>query len=173
MEGSDVPSTYLSLRQAAEAAGCSESTLRRLVKSGEVPHFQEDTRTGFRYLIEASSIPVIAHKASMRRPAGRPAARRVGGPGLQDFSVGSVMEASRSEEKMAALQSERDVLRLENERLWRQLDRLTETMSRLALPASNPPDEEGSTSEGRRPQAGRFRFWDWFWDWFWGREEGK
>jgi len=166
VKASDPGSEYYTLREAAHQAGCSESTLRRLVKSGDVPYVQEETKTGFRYLFEPSTISVIAHKASMRKPAGRPAGRRVGGRSLQPSMYEGLQEASEGIEELATLRAQRELLRAENARLWLQVERLTESVTRLALPASRT--SEGmlpeTTSEGL-PAARRG-----FWDWFFGRE---
>lgn len=156
------PVSYLTLHEAAQLAGCSDSTLRRLVKSGDVPHLQEETKTGFRYLFEPSVVPLIAHKASMRRPSGRPGGRRVTGERLQSFSDGAYQEASRLAQELAAVRAERDLLRAENARLWSQIERLTESVTRLALPASKPP-EEAQTAEGSEKGGPRkYGFWDYF-----------
>jgi len=165
-EPSSHPTGYYTLREAAREAGCSESTLRRLVKSGDVTCLQEETKTGFRYLFEPSTIPVIAHKASMRRPAGRPSARRVGGQAIQSSIYEGSQEASTDLAEVATLRVERDLLRAENTRLWTQIDRLTESVTRLALPPARTPAESASEepSEGlKSPRRG-------FWDWFFGRE---
>lgn len=163
-----IPSTagteHYTLRQAAHEAGCSESTLRRLVKSGDVPYLQEETKTGFRYLFEPSTIPLIAHKASMRRPSGRPPGRRVGGISTQPSKYEGLQEASTTVEELAGLRVERDLLRAENSRLWSQIERLTESVTRLALPAARTSDEvpsEGAPG-GTTPEKGGFRIWDWF-----------
>ncbi len=167
-EASVPPSEYYTLREASREAGCSESTLRRLVKGGDVPFVQQETKTGFRYLFEPSAIPVIAHKASMRRPAGRPSSRRVGGRTVQPSRYEVDQEASEGHDEAAAIRVERDLLRAENARLWAQIERLTESVTRLALPPSRTPEEatpaeppEGSA----KPRRG-------FLDWFFGRDAG-
>jgi hypothetical protein len=161
-----IPSTastdHYTLRQAAHEAGCSESTLRRLVKSGDVPYVQEETKTGFRYLFEASTIPLIAHKASMRRPSGRPPGRRVGGATIQTSKYEGLQEASTALEELAALRAERDLLRAENSRLWSQVERLTESVTRLALPAARTPDEVASEEAAEGRASVRRTIWDWF-----------
>ena len=153
---------YLTLREAAREAGCSESTLRRLVKSGDVPYVQQETRTGFRYLFEPSTISVIAHKASMRRPAGRPSGRRVGGGTLQPSAYQGLQEASGGLEELATLRAERELLRAENSRLWTQIERLTESVTRLALPASRSSEAEASETPAKASPKPRWSFWDYF-----------
>jgi len=162
------PVQYYTLREASREAGCSESTLRRLVKSGEVPFVQEETKTGFRYLFEASNLAVIAHKASMRRPSGRPSSRRVGGSTVQPFGEGGLQEASVASDEAAVLRVERDLLRAENARLWLQIERLTESLTQLALPPAKPPDEGPNMEAFSREREPRGRRG--FWDWFFGRE---
>jgi hypothetical protein len=168
-----IPSTsgsdHYTLRQAALEAGCSESTLRRLVKSRDVPYLQEETKTGFRYLFEPSTIPVIAHKASMRRPSGRPPGRRVGGDGRQASTYEGLQEASTSVEEVSALRVERDLLRAENSRLWSQIERLTESVTRLALPAARTPGEVASEEAAEGRSSVRRSIWDWFF----GRNPGR
>jgi len=132
------------------------------VKANEVPFIQEETRAGFRYLFEASVIPVIAHKASMRRPSGRSPYRRPEGYYHQPSSAEGLQEASSMMEELAAIRAERDLLRVENSRLWSQVDRLTDSVTRLALPASRPPEEVPSEEETGRGQPERRGFWDWF-----------
>ena len=162
-EASTSGSDYLTIREAAEAAGCSASTLRRLVKASEVPFVQEETTAGFRYLFSASDIPLIAHKSAMRRPRGR----RPGGGTLQPSSEPTLREDANLREELAALRAERELLRAENARLWAQLERLTETVSRLALPAAR----ETALPAKQPPRVGR---WQAFVNWFHGRsgEEG-
>lgn len=157
---------YLTLKEAARQAECSDSTLRRLVKAGEVPHLQEETKTGFRYMFEASTVNVIAHKAAMRRPSGRPSGRRVEGRTLQPSTDQGGLEASSSAVEMAAVRAERDLLKAENARLWTQIDRLTESVTQLALPPSRAPEEEG-VAEARPVANQGGRSW---WDWFFGRK---
>jgi len=77
------------------------------------------------------------------------------------------LEASSNLEELAALRVERDLLRAENARLWSQVERLTESVTRLALPPSKAPEEAtpGGPSEvetGRRKRS--------VWDWFFGRD---
>jgi len=156
------PSQYLTLREAARQAGCSESTLRRLVKSNDVPYVQEETKTGFRYLFEPSTIGVLAHKASMRRPAGRPSGRRVGGSTVQPSTYEALQEASWSPEEIAALRVERELLRAENARLWLQIERLTESVTRLALPPSRTPEPEATSGSPGGESPSKRGFWDWF-----------
>ncbi|MBM3476785.1 MAG: helix-turn-helix domain-containing protein [Armatimonadetes bacterium] len=157
---------YYTLREAAREAGCSEATLRRLVKSGDVPYVQQETKTGFRYLFEPSTIAVIAHKASMRRPAGRPSGGRVGGRSLQASRYEALQEASEGIQEVAALRTERDLLRAENARLWLQVERLTESVTRLALPPSRTLEAEPlEGASGAKPTAKRS-----FWNWFFGRD---
>ena len=172
-EASEDPGTYYTLREAAREAGCSESTLRRLVKGGDVPYVQEETKTGFRYLFQPSTVPVIAHKASMRRPSGRPSGRRVGGLTIQSSRYEGLQEASSNSEDTAALRVERDLLRAENARLWSQIERLTESLTRLALPPSRTSEEAlpAESSEGKPSR--KKGFWDWFPAWFFGRESGE
>jgi len=165
-QASSEGSQYCTLREAAAQAGCSESTLRRLVKTGDVPCVQEETKTGFRYLFEPSTIAIIAHKASMRRPSGRPSNRRVGGSSLQASRYEGLQEASEGREEEAALRIERDLLRAENARLWAQIERLTESITRLALPPAKTP-EEAPPMEGAEVRPSRRPG---FWDWFFGRE---
>jgi hypothetical protein len=164
-ESSAAEPSYLTLREASGLAGCSESTLRRLVKTGDVPFVQEETKTGFRYLFEPSTIPVIAHKASMRRPSGRPSSRRVGDHTRQPSKYEGSQEASTTMEESAALRVERDLLRAENARLWLQVERLTESVTRLALPPSRAP-EEATSLEAPEEKAAPKRSWL---DWFLGR----
>ncbi len=130
VEPSRQASTYLTMKQAAQAAGCSESTLRRLVKASEVPFLQEDTTAGFRYLFRSEDVPLIAHKSSMRRPRGR----RVESSTIQPSTSTGLQEASTLREELASARTERDLLRAENARLWAQIERLTESVTRLALP---------------------------------------
>ena len=158
----------LTLREAAREAGCSDSTLRRLVKSGEVPFSQEETSTGFRYMFEASTISVIAHKAAMRRPSGRPSSRRPEGVALHASNVEAIQEASRQAAELAELRVERDLLRAENSRLWAQIERLTESVTQLALPASRTSvSDDNEKAEVRERVTG---FWSRATDWFWGRD---
>lgn len=164
-ETSTEPLNRLTLKQAARQAGCSDSTLRRLVKAGEVPFAQEETKTGFRYMFEQESVSIIAHKAAMRRPSGRPSSGSFGGHGLQTSNSEALLEASIAGEQLAALKAERDLLRAENARLWAQVERLTESVTRLALPASRRAEEE-SASAPMSASKGRG-----FWDWFLGRAE--
>lgn len=161
-EPSGRPSPQLTLKQAARQAGCSESTLRRLVKAGEVPFSQEDTRTGFRYVFDGDIVNVIAHKAAMRRPGGRPSSGRAGGSGIQSSRFEAFQEASVAREELAALKAERDLLRAENARLWTQVERLTESVTRLALPASRTLDEEGLEASRETRTVERPSFWHWF-----------
>ena len=166
-EASDSAAAYLTLREAARQAGCGESTLRRLVKAHEIPFVQDETRTGFRYLFEPSVVPVIAHKASMRRPSGRPSVSRVGGPTLQPFDAEGFQEASRALQELSALRAERELLAAKNARLWDQVQRLTDSVTRLALPPFKPPQDIASEEfqeGGRSPRRT-------FWDWFFGRSE--
>jgi excisionase family DNA binding protein len=161
-ETSSQPSPSLTLKQAARQAGCSESTLRRLVKAGEVPFTQEETKTGFRYMFEASVLPVIAHKAAMRRPSGRPSVGRVGGGALQASTNVASQEASIAREELAAIRAERDLLKAENARLWAQIERLTESVTRLALPPSRRPEDEGLEGSDQAEKPPRRTFWDYF-----------
>jgi excisionase family DNA binding protein len=155
----------LTLKQAARQAGCSDSTLRRLVKAGEIPFTQEDTKTGFRYMFDADLVSVIAHKAAMRRPSGRPSSGRVEGDALQASRAQAIPEASIARDELAALRAERDLLKAENARLWNQVERLTESVTRLALPPSRRAEGEGlEAPRGGRESAARS-----FWDWFFGR----
>jgi hypothetical protein len=153
VKASPAPSEYLTLRETAHVIGCSESTLRRLVKTSDIPALQQETASGFRYLVRREHIPLVAHKATMRRPRGR----RAEGQTLQPSSVEALQEASGAREELAAVKAERDLLRAENMRLWTQLDRLTESVSRLALPARR--EEESAPSEA---PGGWRRFADWF-----------
>lgn len=155
----------LTLKQAARQAGCSDSTLRRLVKAGEVPFTQEETKTGFRYMFDADLVSLIAHKAAMRRPSGRPSAGRVEGATLQGSMGQALQEASVSRDELATLRAERDLLKAENARLWAQVERLTESVTRLALPPSRRVEEEALEAPAG-PEAGQTRTW---WDWFFGR----
>jgi hypothetical protein len=161
VEPSREASDYLSLRDAALAAGCSESTVRRLIKASEIPFVQEDTQAGFRYLVRTLDIPVIAHKASMRRPRGRMA----GGHTLQPSNMGTLQEAMQTREELAAVKTERDLLRSENQRLWTQVERLTESVTRLALPERRIAEAPGEASTSGS--------WGRFWDWFLGRGGGE
>lgn len=161
VEPSKEPSQYLSLRDAALAAGCSESTIRRLVKASQVPFIQEETQAGFRYLLRASDIALIAHKATMRRPRGRMAE----GQTLQPSNGESLQEAIHIREELAAARAERDLFRSENQRLWAQVERLTESVTRLALPERRVQEVT--------PQAGSSGAWAGFWDWFLGRGGGE
>jgi excisionase family DNA binding protein len=158
VEPSREASDYLTMKEAAQNAGCSESTIRRLVKASEVPFLQEETAAGFRYLFRADDIPLIAHKATMRRPRGR----RVEGPSLQPSSMSSLQEASTLREELAAVKTERDMLRTENSRLWSQVERLTESVTRLALP------ERATSPEPPAPQVSG-GLWGGLRDWFLGR----
>jgi hypothetical protein len=162
VKASETGGEYYTLREASREAGCSESTLRRLVKSGDVPYVQEETKTGFRYLFEPSTISVIAHKASMRRPAGRPAGGRVGGRSVQTSRYEGPQEASEGGQEIATLRAERDLLRAENARLWLQVERLTESVTRLALPASRIPQSENGEASAEGGAAEKRGFWDWF-----------
>jgi len=152
----------LTLKQAARQAGCSDSTLRRLVKAGEVPFNQEETKTGFRYMFEADLVSVIAHKAAMRRPSGRPSSRRVGEGTLQASRLEANQEASIARDELAVLRAEKDLLKAENARLWSQVERLTESVTRLALPPSRRAEEEALEAPGRGQERGSRTFWDWF-----------
>ncbi len=160
VEPSSEPSEYLSLKDAALAAGCSESTIRRLVKASEVPFLQEETRAGFRYLLRRDQIPLIAHKASMRRPRGR----MVEGPTIQPSSHDTLQEAMQVREELAAVRAERDLLRSENQRLWVQIERLTDSVTRLALP-------ERQVQEGPPVRPPGASWLGGFWNWFVGRGE--
>ena len=152
----------LTLKQAARQARCSDSTLRRLVKAGEVPFTQEETKTGFRYMFEADLVSVIAHKAAMRRPSGRPSERRVEGHTLQASSPQALQEASIPRDELAVLRAERELLKAENARLWSQVERLTESVTRLALPASRRAEEEALEAPRGEQEARPRTFWDWF-----------
>jgi excisionase family DNA binding protein len=154
----------LTLKEAARQAGCSDSTLRRLVKAGEVPFSQEETKSGFRYMFDAETVSIIAHKAAMRRPSGRPSNGRAGGTPLQASSTRALQEPSVSIAELATLRAERDLLKAENVRLWAQIERLTESVTRLALPPSRGVEETGLEAQ---TVAGRERR-SW-WDWFFGR----
>ena len=159
---SDQGPAHFTLKEAAREAGCSDSTLRRLVKAGEVPFTQEETKTGFRYMFEASTVPIIAHKAAMRRPSGRPSTRRAEGRGLQASRNGALQEASISREEVAVLRAERELLKAENQRLWAQIERLTESVAQLALPASRYSAQEGDREPDVKAEVPRRRFWDYF-----------
>ena len=73
------------------------------------------------------------------------------------------------EVELASLKTERDLLRVENTRLWRQVERLTDSVTQLALPASHEPDVEGTETPntlgvGATPAASKPpkpSFWDW------------
>lgn len=162
VEPSREASSYLTMKQAAQATGCSESTLRRLVKASEVPFLQEDTTAGFRYLFRSEDVPLIAHKSSMRRPRGR----RVEGHTIQPSTPTGLQEASTLREELASARTERDVLRTENSRLWAQIERLTESVTRLALP------ERSVVQEPPAPASTR-GFWEGLRDWFMGRGGGE
>ena len=143
----------LTLREAAEAAGCSVSLARKLVRSGEVPAHEEKTARGFRYVIDAEVLPVLAHKAAMRL-TGRGEA--VSGGVLPSRKEDSRTFTVRADEDGS--QGERELLRAENARLWEQIarlteqnTRLTEAVTRLALPpAREEPEPPAAPREEKR-----------------------
>lgn len=51
-----MPSVYLTIQQAAAAIGCSEKTVRRLVKAGTLPAERVDTPTGFVYRLAPEAV---------------------------------------------------------------------------------------------------------------------
>lgn len=136
---SEIPAQPLTLKQAAEQAGCSVSLVRKLVRAHEVPSSQEQTNRGFRYVIPPEALPVLAHKVAMRKPGfiAAPA------PGL----LGSQRETSEMTPderlELERLRAQNELLGRENERLWQQVNDLTATVQRLALPAHQSPSAPG------------------------------
>jgi len=169
VEASSEVATHLTLKEAARTAEVSDSTLRRLVKADEVPYLQEETRTGFRYLFEPSAVSIIAHKAAMRRPSGRPSGRKVGGTDLQASTASTLQEASGDAQELATLRVERDMLRTENARLWTQIDRLTDSVTQLALPPSRPTHVEATEQPNTQPEPPPKPLRRSALDWFLGR----
>jgi len=155
----------LALKQAAEQVGCSVSLVRKLVRTEEVPSYREQTNRGFRYVIPLEALPVLAHKVAMRKP------------GVVTTPVADLLGSRREPSEMTPdarlelerLRAQNELLGRENERLWQQVNDLTATVRRLALPAhqgspepgpstQREPDPTGipaSQREGERPQEVR------------------
>ena len=184
----------LTLKQAAQQVGCSDALIRKLVKQEGFPVIKNDApRGGFRYLIRASDMPALAHKVSMRRYG------RKAGEGIPDLSLPTLRAESLTEvadevipprlageerDELIRLRERSVMLEQENARLWRQMERLTETVTQLALPPAREPGPSGAPSQeaepprtigapvstegwGEGPKGKRS-----FWDWFFGRDRG-
>jgi excisionase family DNA binding protein len=115
--------TALTVRQAAQQVGCSEGLVRKLVRGGEVPAERAETVTGFRYMIDATNLPVLAHKVAMRR-------------GPTAIVTPSQKEDPHGEDVRAAeLEAENARLRDELRWLRAQFEEAQATIARLALPS--------------------------------------
>jgi len=184
----------LTLKQAAQQVGCSDALIRKIVKQEGFPVVKEDApRGGFRYLIRGSDMPALAHEVSMRR-YGRKVGEGVAKTTLPPSPEKTLTEKANEGIPSGLPQDERDelirlrerstMLEQENARLWRQLERVTETISQLALPPAREPrpvtesrveGDSGSVVEaalvpeggGEGPRAKRS-----FWDWLLGRDRG-
>ena len=149
---SEIPAEPMTLRQAAEQAGCSVSLVRKLVRAEEVPSYQEQTNRGFRYVIPREALPVLAHKVAMRKPGvvTTPAADLLG-------SQREASEMTPDERlELERLRAQNQLLGRENERLWQQVNDLTATVQRLALPAHEGlPGPGPAKQRGPQPAATR------------------
>jgi hypothetical protein len=184
----------LTLKQAAQQVGCSDALIRKIVKREGFPVTKEDApRGGFRYLIRAADMPALAHKVSMRR-YGRKAGEAIRDEPLPTSYAEGLTTSSREAISVGLGSVERDelirlreralMLEQENVRLWRQMERLTETVSQLALPPAREPGlsaeseseaesvvmieapvSSGGGEEGKIAKRS-------FWDWFFGRDRG-
>jgi len=184
----------LTLKQAAQQVGCSDALIRKIVKQEGFPVIKEDApRGGFRYLIRALDMPALAHKVSMRR-YGRKVGEAINDAPSPALQTQALTESVREAIGFGVDQAERDdlirlrerslMLEQENVRLWRQIERLTETVSQLALPPAREPgplaepgNEVGSTTIIEAPVSARGGGEDGkrkrsFWDWFFGRDKG-
>jgi hypothetical protein len=122
----------LTVRQAAEKVRCSEALVRKLVRAEEVPAEKVETVTGFRYLIDEATLPVLAHKVAMRK-----------GPNTTvqtPQSEGPHSEGVRAQD-VEALRAERNRLVDEVRWLRAQFEEAQATIARLALPEHSPTEQ--------------------------------
>jgi hypothetical protein len=148
---------------------------------------EDAPRGGFRYLIRTADMPALAHKVSMRR-YGRKGGEGESGEALPALPSEGLTEKAGEAVEVGIHPAERDelvrlreralMLEQENSRLWRQIERLTETVSQLALPpAREVGPRERAVGEAETPtvievplaagggeegEKGKRSFWDWF-----------